>query len=276
MLDSGPLTPSPDLAARSDGFVRMQCRRLLTGFCFLLFGLGSLDIAFVIFPLVLVFTRRERRRVCIQRVISWHFRVFLNLLEILGLMSLKTEHLERLKNDNGTLIIANHPTLIDVVVLMAFLPEVDCVVKAGLNKNIVLRGVVKAAGYITNSDPETLLAGCSDRLKRGRNMIVFPEGTRTVEGQAFCFQRGVAHVALRAHCPIRPVYLTCSPATLSKQHKWYQIPERPFEFRVSVGETLDFSQWQGMNNVGIATRQLTRALEQHYGDVFAVHDGALK
>ena len=126
-------------------------------------------------------------------------------------MTLEVEGLERLQNDKGVIVIANHPTLIDVVVMMAFLPEVDCVVKEGLNRNFFLRGIVRAAGYITNSDPQTLVEGCSNSLKTGRNLIIFPEGTRTVSGKALKFQRGVSHVALHAGSKLRPVYLQCNP-----------------------------------------------------------------
>ena len=259
------MSDTPRIIKTMGSAIDKNLRRLLTGISFALFGLGSLDIAFVIYPLILVLSRNaNQRRRWLQNVISWHFRVFLKLLQVLGLMTLRIENIKRLRADKGTLVIANHPTLIDVVVLMALMPEVDCVVKEGLNRNIFLRGVVRAAGYITNSDPESLLAGCEKSLRQGRNMIVFPEGTRSVVGKPFSFQRGTAHVALRSGCPVRPVYLECNPPTLSKAHKWYDIPDRPFAFHVRVGDLIDVTHIKKDQALSLATRQMTRSLEQHY------------
>ena len=94
-------------------------------------------------------------------------------------------------------MLANHPSLIDVVVLISIIPNADCVVKAHLFKNPFLRGVVKNTGYISNADPEGLLVDCKKSLAAGNNLIIFPEGTRTKVGQAVKFQRGAANIALR-------------------------------------------------------------------------------
>ena len=71
------------------------------------------------------------------------FRIFLALIQRLGLMTLKIDGIGRLYEDRGVLIIANHPTLIDIVILMAYLPSVDCVVKESLNQNLFLHRIVK-------------------------------------------------------------------------------------------------------------------------------------
>ena len=256
---------SGNRVTENEGWFRRNLRRLLTGFSFILFGIGSLDLAFIVLPVIILFSANsEIRRKRIQHAISWHFLVFLKLIQSLKLMTLKLEGLEHLKNDHGTIIIANHPTLIDVVIMMAFMPEVDCVVKDGLSRNFFLRNIVRAAGYITNSDSQALLTGCDNSLKTGRNLIIFPEGTRTVPGKPFKFQRGVSHVALHAGYNIRPVYLHCEPGTLSKNQKWYDIPDRPFVFSLRVGELIHTPHWQEEKPTGVRTRQLTRHLEQHY------------
>ena len=254
-----------ELSTQTDGYIRKNVRRILTGISFLIFGLGSLDLAFVVLPLIIVCsTNSDIRRKRIQAIISWHFQLFIKLIQWLGLMKLNSRDIEKLQSDNGVIIIANHPTLIDVVVIISLLKKVDCVVKDGLNQNIFLRGVVRAAGYINNSDPEALLTGCEDSLRKGRNLIIFPEGTRSVSGKPLKFQRGVAHIALKAECKIRPIYLQCSPGTLSKNQNWYDVPERPFIFSFDVGDLIDTSEWIQEGAKGISTRQLTRQLEQHY------------
>ncbi|WP_263079587.1 1-acyl-sn-glycerol-3-phosphate acyltransferase [Endozoicomonas sp. Mp262] len=257
----------PAQQAQPDGWLKRCWRTLATAFSFLVFGLGSLDLAFLIFPLILLLTPcGQKRRQFMQRVISVHFRAFLKMMQWLGIMKLRLENIELLTHEKGSLIIANHPTLIDVVVIMAYLPQVDCVVKEGLWHNPFLKGVVSAAGYISNSsDPAVLIQRCCASLEQGRNLIIFPEGTRTTPGKPPRFQRGVARVALQAKCPIRLIHLDCAPATLSKSHKWYQVPERPFVFSLHVGEQLDTEQWQQHHMVSaIGSRRLTRFLESQF------------
>ena len=248
-------------------------RRLLTGLSFLVFGVGSLNLAFTVLPPILLFSREKTiRRKRIQRAISWHFCLFLKWMQSLKLMHLNTMGVEKLRhltgdssdNHQGVLMIANHPTLIDVVVLIAYMPEVDCVIKAGLYRNFFLRKIITAAGYIPNSDPRKLLEDCTHALNEGRRLIVFPEGTRTIPGQSMRFQRGVSHIALQAGCNILPVYLQCEPATLGKHQKWYDVPDRAFEFSVRVGHPINTRLWLADNQLGNPSRRLTHYLEQHY------------
>lgn len=192
-------------------------RILATGFSFLLFGIGGSLLALLVFPLINLICRDpSHRRYRAQQFISVCFRFYLKLLDYLGVMSYEIKGLETLRSDRGRVIIANHPSLLDVVLLIAALPRVDCVVKQALWHSPFLGGVVKAAGYISNHDPETLIAECSHSLKVGGCLILFPEGTRTTPGHAIRFQRGAANIALRAQADIRLVSINCEPTTLTK------------------------------------------------------------
>ena len=269
------MSDSPGLTkTEADGWLCKNVRRLLTGLSFILFGMGSLNLTFAVLPVIFTLPANKAvRRRRIQNAISWHFRLFLNWIQWLKLMTLDVEGLERLRDDKGVIVIANHPTLIDVVVMMAFMPEVDCVVKEALNRNFFLRKIVRAAGYITNSAPRLLLQGCSKSLANNRNLIIFPEGTRSTPGKPLKFQRGVSHVALHTGHSIRPVYLKCEPASLSKHQKWYDIPDRPFVFSLRVGELIRTAAWQDDKPRGVQTRQLTRFLEQHYTQELPAYHG---
>ena len=71
------------------------------------------------------------------------------------------------------------------------MPEVDCIVKQALWRNVFLRWPVYWAGYISNATGEGLVAACAAALREDRSLMVFPEGTRTRPGQPLAFQRGV-------------------------------------------------------------------------------------
>jgi len=82
-------------------------------------------------------------------------------------------------------------------VLIAHIPNAVCVVKAKLWSNPFFGGVVRAAGYIRNDEPETLMRDCAACLAAGLPLIIFPEGTRTVPGERLHFR--ARRRARRAH-----------------------------------------------------------------------------
>ena len=241
------------------------CWRLFaTGFCFSVFGLGGLLLWVLVFPVLRVFSG-DRCSVRIQWVIHKSFAAFLWLMESVGIMRMQVSGAEKLRDCAGALVLANHPTLIDVVVLISLMPKANCVVKQALWLNPFLGGVVRAAGYVSNSDSDRLIDECAVALKSGRSLVVFPEGTRTRMGDALEFQRGAAYVALRSNAPILPVLIDCRPRTLTKCKKWYQIPPSRFRLRVRVLDPIPvdrWGEWEGMQT--IAARKLTRAFEAFF------------
>jgi 1-acyl-sn-glycerol-3-phosphate acyltransferase len=210
-------------------------RVVATGFVFVVFGLGAILISLTMFPLLrLSAWDRATARRRIQRGMQITFKVYMELMRALGILTYSVEGLQRLR-EPGRLIIANHPTLIDVVFLGSLIPSVDCIVKKGLWRNPFLRWPVAWAGYIPNSEGEELVERCSASLREGRSLLVFPEGTRTVPGRPMQIRRGSAHIALAADAEILPVTITCDPITLFRRNPWYRVPLRRFHIGVAVG-----------------------------------------
>ena len=104
-------------------------RTIRTGFGFAALGIASLLLAICAAPLVaLVLRSREQRELRVQRLIHHACRGYLRGLELLGLARIRCTGAERLR-EPGTLVVANHPTLLDALVLMSLMPQADCVVK---------------------------------------------------------------------------------------------------------------------------------------------------
>lgn len=230
------------------------------------FGVGGVILTATVFPLInfILPDGRVKNLYC-QRVIHLCFKFFIFQMIILGIMKVEVKGLERLKNNKTKLIFANHPTLIDVVMLISVIENTNCIVKQGLWKNPFLKGAVKAAGYISNNDSESLIEDCVLALKRGDNLMIFPEGTRTIPGNNLRFQRGAAHIAVRSGASIIPVIITCDPPTLTKSEKWYQIPPRPFHLRLEVDVDIEVKSIIDENKPApLISRQLTSYLENYF------------
>ena len=127
----------------------------------------------------------------------------------------------------GQLIVANHPTLIDALFVMALLPDVCCIAKPGLARNPFTRLTLAQAGFLVSGD-EDLVGQVGARLAAGENVLIFPEGTRNSSDLELDFKRGAANLAVLCDCPLLPVVIRCSPRVLQKDDKWYQLPaQRP-------------------------------------------------
>ncbi|MBX9745352.1 MAG: 1-acyl-sn-glycerol-3-phosphate acyltransferase, partial [Hyphomonadaceae bacterium] len=168
---------------------------------------------------------------------------------------------ERLRADRGTLVIANHPSLLDIVFIMSLMERTQCVVKAGVWNNPFMRGVVTAANYIANTgDPEKLLDDCVAALKAGNNLVIFPEGSRTPANGKRKYQRGFAYIALRSQAPLRLVTVTCNPPTLLKGEPWYKIPPSRPHWVIRVHDIIDTGG--DLGEPAIAVRRLCDKVER--------------
>jgi len=230
-----------------------------TGFSFFCFGVGALIISISVFPVIsLLSPQRDRRRRRIQRAMRRVMSLFVWLMKTLGIITCDIRGAEKLRAP-GQLVIANHPSLIDVVILIALMPEVDCIVKQALWRNPFLRWPVSWAGYIPNRGPENLVEACAASLRAGRSLIVFPEGTRTVPGEALQLKRGAAQIALAAGCDVRPVRITVTPPMLSKRQAWYWVPPKPGHWDIEVGDRIGADRIAALGSLsGLAARRLTR------------------
>lgn len=249
-----------------------RCWRLLaTGWCFVFMGVGGVILALSVLPAVRLWPGSQHaRNNRARRVVHHTFRFYLWQMEALGAMRLEVSGREYLPQAAGRLVIANHPSLLDVVILISLIPEADCVVKQALWSNPALKGVVKATGYIDNTDGETMLERCANSLAAGSPLIVFPEGTRSRPGQALVLQRGAARIAVHCQADYLPVLITCTPPTLLKGERWYKIPATKPCFRVSIAPPVALTEVVDTAGApSLAARQLTRVWHTYFSAALA-------
>ena len=191
---------------------------------------AALDAAcssdFCLFPLLRLLpggkdAYHARARALLRRA----FRLFIEFMRCSGVLTYEFRGVARLGNP-GQLILANHPSLIDVVFLLGFTPRAGCVVKRELWTNLFTRFAVASAGYVSNSPTDLMIEGAVASLAGGQSLIMFPEGTRTRPSEPLSFHRGAANVAVRAAATVTPVYIRVEPTTLTKAEPWYRIPGR--------------------------------------------------
>ena len=233
------------------------------------FGLGGVTLPWLAWPFIVLWpgtqTQKQRRARC---VIQYIFKFFIHLMRTFRLLHWNIQDLQRLQRP-GILIQANHPTLIDVVFLIAFTPNANCIIKSALLYNPCMRGFLRLAGFIPN-DSQTVILQAEASLNSGSALIIFPEGTRTGLNGKLTFQRGAANIAIRTQTNITPVTIKCIPATLSKQHKWYYIPPEKVLISIHVHADIPIEPYTSVVAT-LAARRLTRDLEAFFTQALIQH-----
>ncbi|HEY2454377.1 MAG TPA: lysophospholipid acyltransferase family protein [Scandinavium sp.] len=250
----------PRMTAVSTRFNRLW-RIFATGFCFSLFGIGGLLLSLIWFNILLVCVRNPaRRRSIARRSIATSFRFFLWVTKTMGVLDYRFHGKEILREESGCLVIANHPSLLDYVLLASVMPETDCMVKSALLKNPFMSGVIRSADYLINSQADSLLPASQQRLDNGDTILIFPEGTRTRYGEPMTLQRGAANIAVRCASDVRIVTIHCSERMLDKQSKWYDVPPVKPLFDVVVRDRLAITDFYDANlqEPALAARRLNR------------------
>ena len=199
------------------------------------FGVIGLIYGFLVLPLVYLLVRHdERRQVIARNMIRGAFVFFVWTARTTRLITCDIRGMEHWDPNESQLLLANHLTLIDVVILLSLFGQVDCVVKAAVTRNPVLRVSAGTANYISNRAPDELLDSCVNRLEAGSSLLLFPQGTRAIRGEPLRFRLGAAEIALRARATIIPIAIDCEPQMLAKNVPWYRIPPSQPQFRITL------------------------------------------
>ena len=137
-------------------------------------------------------------------------------------------------------MVANHPSLLDVVMLISLIPNADCIVNADLKHNI-LRWVVQQLYILNTLEFDDILFSCTESLKQGNCLVIFPEGTRTPRTRRVILKKGAARIALASGCGIIPVHISGTDKYgLGKNDPWHGFnPCERYVYRISMGTEIN-------------------------------------
>ncbi len=198
-------------------------RIIAAGLSYILFGIGAFLPGVYIFALALVPMDRSTKQRKVRNAIQWLCRLYVDIMQFLGLMTYVVEG-ERPEKLSGHMVISNHSMLIDALFGLAYVENLCCVVKSALVTNPFTCVPVKLAGYLANDDPQ-LVDKAKRKLDSGENILIFPEGTRNQYDLQLDFKRGASNMAVISQAPIVPVVLCCMPRALGKGDSWWQLPD---------------------------------------------------
>ena len=166
--------------------------------------------------------------------------------------------LEHLDPSRSYVVVANHQSLYDIPIVFTSLPlQLRIVAKDSLGRIPFLGWHLQRAGHllVDRKNPGARILKRMAQLVRGtRSLIVFPEGTRSVDGRVGRFKGGIFLLAIDSSLPVLPISIARSRFVMKKG----QVTVCPEEVTLTVHEP--------MTTVGI-TREQAREFAERARDV---------
>jgi 1-acyl-sn-glycerol-3-phosphate acyltransferase len=174
-----------------------------------------------------------------RALISAAFRGFLAVAAGLGLVRADLRALDALADERGLIIAPNHPSMLDVVLVVSRIRQACCIMKSDLWDNIFLGAGARLARYIRNDSATSMVRQAVAELQAGGKLVMFPEGTRTVRAPVNPLKGGIALIAHSVQVPIQTVILETNSPYLSKGWHLFKVPTFPLVYRARLGLRID-------------------------------------
>lgn len=195
-----------------------------------------------------------------RRVITWGFRAYLGILKTLCACRLDLSAIDVLSKQGPMVIVANHPSLLDAVLITSRLPNAVCVMKSSLMDNLLFGAAARLAGYVRNDVPLTMILQSTEVLTQGGQVVIFPEGTRTRNFPIEPLLPVVGLMAQRCGVPIQSLLIEFSSPYLGKNWPLWRQPSLPLNISIRLGRRFD---------PPTNARAFTQSLQTHFHETLS-------
>jgi 1-acyl-sn-glycerol-3-phosphate acyltransferase len=174
-----------------------------------------------------------------RRAIMTGFRIYSWSLSLTRAYRLDIGGLDALKNGPPVILAPNHPSLIDALLILSRHPNIVCVMKSSLMRNVFLGSGARLARYIRNDSSRQMVRESVAQLRLGAVLLLFPEGTRTIQAPINPLAGSVGLIAKHANVPVQTLVIETDSPFLSKGWPLFRRPSLPITYRVRLGRRFD-------------------------------------
>lgn len=201
---------------------------------------GLLGLMFTIFGAAMYPLLPRRTGARLGRIVMTILcRTYIGFIKSSGIVKCDLSALDALSADKSIIIAPNHPSLIDVILVGSRLSNVVCIMKADIQDNILFGGGARLAGYIRNDSTGNMVRTAVSELKQGCQLLIFPEGTRTVKEPVNEFKSAFALIARKAGVPVQTVFIEANTHFLGKGWPLSKKPRFPLIYSAKLGERFE-------------------------------------
>jgi 1-acyl-sn-glycerol-3-phosphate acyltransferase len=202
--------------------------------------LGLICLAWTVFALPLYFILPPRIGTAVgRRGIMSGFRIYAWSLAATGTYRLDLRAIDTLKGGPPVILAPNHPNLIDALLILTRHPNIVCVMKAALMRNVFLGSGSRLARYVRNESLRQMVKESVAHLRDGGVLLLFPEGTRTTREPINSLVGSVGLIAKHAAVPVQTLVIETDSPFLSKGWPLFKRPTLPINYRVRLGKRFD-------------------------------------
>ena len=221
--------------------------------------LGLICLTWSVFAIPLYFILPKRLGTAVgRRGIMTGFRLYAWSLSITGTYRLDLSAVDRLRGGPPLILAPNHPSLIDALLILTRHPNLVCVMKSELMRNVFLGSGSRLARYVPNDSPRQMVKDSVAHLRDGGVLLLFPEGTRTTQHPINpVLVASVGLIAKRAKVPVQTLLIETDSPFLSKGWPLFKRPTLPITYRVKLGH-----RFEAPADVPAFTAQLDRYYRQ--------------
>ncbi len=163
------------------------------------------------------------------------FRVYLHILSGLCAFRFDLSELDPLRDQGPMIIAANHPSLLDAVMITSRLPNVACVMKSDLMDNLLFGAAARLARYMRNDSAFYVVKRSREVMDQGAQLLIFPEGTRTRQFPIDTLTPTIGLIAHRSGASVQTVLLEFSTPYLGKDWPLFRKPTLPLHCKARLG-----------------------------------------
>ncbi|PZO18332.1 MAG: 1-acyl-sn-glycerol-3-phosphate acyltransferase [Burkholderiales bacterium] len=177
-----------------------------------------------------------------RQVVMRGFRLYLGVLRLLCACRFDLSAIDALRDQGPMVIAANHPSLLDAVLITSRLPNAVCIMKASLMDNPLFGAGARMARYVRNDNLLGAVLRCRRELRQGAQLVIFPEGTRTLGYPANplnALSRSTALIAISAAVPVQTLIIEFSSPYLGKGWPLWRKPTLPLTCSVRLGKRFE-------------------------------------
>lgn len=221
-------------------------RGLIVIMLFAFFGAGSLILSFILIPVGGIFIKGRKKREYFSHFIHKLWAWYTGVLISVGLIKIEQNNVEQMK---GKIIVATHPSFIDIVILIGIYDNSLCLAKKEILNNFFMKNIVKNVYIPNNVELDEFKDICKAALDDGYNIVIFPTGTRTVEGEDLKIHKGAAALQIDTGADIIPVKIECDYPFLQKNRPVYDAGNRVITYAITQLEPIKLSQFSEKSEI---------------------------
>ena len=229
-----------------------KIRSAMVFISFFVFGCGAILLNFFVFPFI-----KNNKFLC-SDIIHYAWKFFVNFMIMLGLFKLEIKKLSKIENK---IIVATHPSFIDIVILIALIPHSTCFVKKELAHNPILKNLVNSI-FITNEvDLDELKSKSKEMLDMGFNVIIFPSGIRHRRNEFPKIKKGASLVALNSNKNIIPIKFFTDYDFMFINQPFYEVGEHRVTFEVEQMPEINVQDFISDSEI-VSKKKITQQIEK--------------